>query len=150
MKQFIHVIVLLFFAGLISSCNDWLNKTPYDKIPGDELYATESGVEEALNGLYLGLAERSLYGGELTVGMIEALVEHYAVPDNHRYKDLVDNAYGTDASKTYFSSIWSGMYRQIANCNVFLEQIAAHQENYNPESYRLFRGEAWLCVSSCI
>lgn len=45
-------------------------------------------------------------------------------------------------SKTYFSSIWSGMYRQIANCNVFLEQIAAHQENYNPESYRLFRGEA--------
>lgn len=142
MKQFIHVIVLLFFAGLISSCNDWLNKTPYDKIPGDELYATESGVEEALNGLYLGLAERSLYGGELTVGMIEALVEHYAVPDNHRYKDLVDNAYGTDASKTYFSSIWSGMYRQIANCNVFLEQIAAHQENYNPESYRLFRGEA--------
>lgn len=55
MKQFIHVIVLLFFAGLISSCNDWLNKTPYDKIPGDELYATESGVEEALNGLVPGI-----------------------------------------------------------------------------------------------
>ncbi len=142
MKRFIYIIVLLFFTGLISSCNDWLNQTPHDKIPGDELYATESGTEEVLNGLYLGLAERSLYGGELTVGMIEALAEHYAVPANHRYKDLVDYAYGTNASKAYFSSVWNGMYRQIANCNVFLEQIAVHQGNYNPENYKLFRGEA--------
>lgn len=141
MKQLIYVI-LLFVAGLISSCDDWLNKTPYDKISGDELFATESGAEEALNGLYLGLADRSLYGGELTVGVVEASAEHYAVSANHRYKDLVDYSYGTSTSKSYFSSIWTKMYRQIANCNVFLEQIAVHKENYDQEIYKLFRGEA--------
>lgn len=142
MKQFINIVVILLFTSLITSCNDWLNQTPFDKIPGDELYTTEAGAEEALNGLYLGLVNRSLYGGELTVGLIEALPEHYYIPTSHRYKDLVDQKYATDASKSYFLSIWKGMYRQIANCNVFLEQTALNQGSYNAENYKLFRGEA--------
>lgn len=142
MKQFINIVVLLLFTSLITSCTDWLNQTPFDKIPGDELYTTETGAQEALNGLYLGLVDRSLYGGELTVGLIEALPEHYSIPTGHRYKDLVDQKYATDASKSYFLSIWKGMYRQIANCNVFLEQTAANQGIYNAENYKLFRGEA--------
>jgi len=141
MKQLINIVVLLFFTGFISSCNDWLDQTPFDKIPGSELYKTESGAQEALNGLYLGLLDRSLYGGELTIGVTEALVEHYAVPAGHRYLDLVDHAYGTDASKSYFSSIWKGMYRLIADCNVFLAQTEINQENYNQENYKLYRGE---------
>ena len=73
MKKIISIIILSAFTGIITSCTNWLEHTPYDQVPGDELYATESGAQEALNGLYLGLLSRNLYGGELTVGMIEAL-----------------------------------------------------------------------------
>ena len=61
MKRII-IILTAALMGTFSSCTNWLEHTPYDQVPGDELYATEAGVQEALNGLYLGLLNRNLWG----------------------------------------------------------------------------------------
>lgn len=142
MRQFKNIVIVFILAGLFFSCNDWLDQKPYDKVSGDELYSTEAGVQEVLNGLYLGLLNRKLYGGELTVGLLEALSMHYSIPDDHKYESPVSFEYNTDYSKSYFSSIWKGMYKLIAECNVFLAQTEQHQANYNAEHYRLYQGEA--------
>lgn len=142
MKKIISIIILSAFTGIITSCTNWLEHTPYDQVPGDELYATESGAQEALNGLYLGLLSRNLYGGELTVGMIEALSMHYYVPEDHKYDELVSFEYSTSDSKSYFLNIWKGMYKLIAECNVFLANIEENRSNYDEDNYNLYWGEA--------
>lgn len=140
MKKIIIFIIAL--VGTFSSCTNWLEHTPYDQVPGDELYTTEAGAQEALNGLYLGLLDRSLYGGELTVGMLEALSMHYFIPEDHKYEELTSQQYTTSGSKSYFLNVWKGLYKLIAECNVFLANIEEYRDNYDADNYNLYRGEA--------
>jgi hypothetical protein len=142
MKHFKHILLICFLAGLFSSCEEWLSEAPFDKVPGDELYATEQGAQEALNGLYLGLLDRSIYGGELTVGVVEALAQHYYVPAKHRYESLALYDYADDRSKTYVSAIWSKLYALISETNVFIEQVELNKDRYSVAHYKLLRGEA--------
>lgn len=142
MKQISNILIVLFFAGMFFSCNDWLDQQPYDKVAGDQLYSTELGAREALNGLYLGLLDRSLYGGELTAGLIEAMSMHYSIPASHKYESPVSYEFSSSASASYFLAIWKGLYKLIAECNVFLTQIELNQANYNSDNYKLYRGEA--------
>ena len=141
MKRII-IILTAALMGTFSSCTNWLEHTPYDQVPGDELYATEAGVQEALNGLYLGLLNRNLYGGELTVGMLEAMSMHYFIPTDHKYEELTSQEFATSGSKSRFLNIWKGMYKLIAECNVFLANIEENRDNYDPDNYNLYRGEA--------
>ena len=52
MKQIISIALLTIFTGIFSSCTDWLDQKSYSEVGGNELYQTESGAQEALNGLY--------------------------------------------------------------------------------------------------
>lgn len=134
--------MIFMLAGIFFSCNDWLDQQPFDKVPGDRLYSTEAGAQEALNGLYLGLLDRNLYGGEMTAGLVEALSMHYVIPSEHRYESPVAFEYNSKTSKPYFLSIWKGLYKLIAECNVFLGQIEQYKANYNADNYKLYEGEA--------
>ncbi len=130
-------------TGITVSCDDWLNQTPFDKVSGEDLYKTEGGVEEALNGIYLGLLNRSLYGGELTVGVMEVLAGHYYIESGHKYADFMsDSPYSTSTSRSYLANFWNGLYKLVTECNVFLEQTRKNAGNYSPEKYRLYQGEA--------
>lgn len=141
MKKII-IILTAALIGTFSSCTNWLEHRPYDQVPGDELYTTETGAQEALNGLYLGLLSRSLYGGELTVGMLEAMSMHYFIPEDHKYDELTSEQFTTSGSQSYFLNIWKGMYKLIAQCNVFLANIEENRDNYDADNYNLYRGEA--------
>jgi hypothetical protein len=142
MKHIKYIITLCGLAALLSSCNSWLSETPFDKVPARELYTTEQGAREALNGLYMGMLNRSIHGGELTFGIPEALVQHYYIPAGHKYEDVAAYKYSSPAVKGYVSSIWNAAYKLIADCNVFLAQIEAHKGNYPVARYKLLRGEA--------
>ena len=142
MKQIISIALLTIFTGIFSSCTDWLDQKSYSEVGGNELYQTESGAQEALNGLYLGLAGSTLYGGDLTVGLLEALSMHYSIPADHKYEEVTNAEYNTSASKSTFLSIWKGCYKLIAECNVFLTQIEQNQTSYDADNYKLLRGEA--------
>ena len=135
MKQIISIALLTIFTGIFSSCTDWLDQKSYSEVGGNELYQTESGAQEALNGLYLGLAGSTLYGGELTVGLLEALSMHYSIPADHKYEEVTNVEYNTSASKSTFLSIWKGCYKLIAECNVFLTQIEQNQTSYDADNY---------------
>ena len=141
MKYFRNIIAMLLLVTL-ASCEEWLAEVPFDKVPGDELYATEQGVQEALNGLYLGMLDRSIYGGELTFGLVEALVQHYYIPVDHHYDTPAAYNFSNSKSASYISAIWSKLYKLIAACNVFLEQVELNKEKYSAAHYKLFRGEA--------
>ncbi|MDR2414491.1 MAG: RagB/SusD family nutrient uptake outer membrane protein [Odoribacteraceae bacterium] len=141
MKYFKNIIAILLLTSL-ASCEKWLAEVPFDKVAGDELYSTEQGAQEALNGIYLNMLDRSIYGHELTIGLIEAIAQHYYIPDPHRYDNLAAYNFTSSKSSGYISAIWSKLYKLVAACNVFLEQVELNKEKYSAAHYKLFRGEA--------
>ncbi|MDR2131652.1 MAG: RagB/SusD family nutrient uptake outer membrane protein [Odoribacteraceae bacterium] len=142
MKQKHTIFIACLLATGLTSCEAWLSEVPFDKVAGNELYTTEQGVQEALNGLYLGMTDRSIYGGELTFGFIEALAQHYYISSDHRYEDPAAYNYSTSRSRGYFDAAWERLYGLITSANVFLEQVEANKQRYSPARYNLFRGEA--------
>ena len=93
MKEIMNRILYMTFVALLSvSCMKWLDVKPYDKISQDELTSSESGFIKHLNGIYIELNSDILYGGALSVEMIEVMGGAYQIgTDNSvwgNYKDL--------------------------------------------------------------
>ena len=75
MKQ---LVISILIACLSFSCNDWLDVQPEASVSKEELFRSESGFFEALNGVYTRCIQSDLYGGELAVGIPEALAQNYS------------------------------------------------------------------------
>ena len=58
---------------LLVSCNSWLEVDPEDRIMDNTLFKDRDGFLTALNGVYSELNKTSLYGRNLTVGMIDVM-----------------------------------------------------------------------------
>ena len=126
---------------LLSSCDGWLGVKPYDKISQDDLMAEESGFIKNLNGIYIELNSDMLYGGALSVEMIEIMGGAYVVgTDNSiwgNYADLAEYKYGTPYWRARMNETWNKAYSLILNCNILLENLE------NPE-IKFTGGKTWL------
>lgn len=142
MKKIIIVFLIAGLAGLLSSCNDWLDVKPYDSMTEDQLYSTETGIQRALNGLYLGLATNNLYAKNLTCGAVDILGQRYFIGDQHAYEKLSKYEYDADGPKSTFESIWKSAYKLIADCNEFLQEVSEHCGVVTKEDYPVLMGEA--------
>jgi len=76
MKIFTWIIVV---SILFSSCKKWLDVRPESQIEKDELFQTESGFQEALNGVYTNCTDFNSYGVQLTFAMPDVLAQNYSI-----------------------------------------------------------------------
>lgn len=122
MKKYFIIIAALF---LLASCNKWFDVKPEDQVTKDELFKTESGFMEALNGVYTSCAHEELYGFELATGLPEVLAQNYHFESNDRdgYKQSSLYNYTDLRFVDRSDKIWRRMYTSIANCNLILENI---------------------------
>ena len=67
----------------LSACGKWLDVKPYDKISEEELLSSEAGFEKFLNGIYIELNSELLYGGAMTVEMLEIMGGAYEIGDDN-------------------------------------------------------------------
>ena len=44
---------------VFSACNSWIDITPSDRLNEDMLFEDRQGFEKAINGVYVGLVDRS-------------------------------------------------------------------------------------------
>jgi len=140
MQKYLIIIATLF---LLVSCNKWFDVKPEDQVTKDELFKTESGFMEALNGVYTACAHEELYGLELSTGLPEVLAQNYHFEPNDRdgYKQTSLYNYTDLAFISRRDKIWRRTYTAIANCNLILENI----NNGTPitdVNRRLIQGEA--------
>ncbi|GAA4311879.1 RagB/SusD family nutrient uptake outer membrane protein [Mucilaginibacter gynuensis] len=138
MKKFIYIITTLL---VFTSCNKFLDVKPESEIDKTELFTTEAGFKEALNGVYTLCASATLYGESLTFGNLDIMAQNYDFTDigyrkiasfDYSYPDMVSWSYNT----------WVTQYRAIANCNNILENIDAKKSLFNGDNYELIKGEA--------
>ena len=133
-------------AVTLSSCDAWLNVKPYDKISQDELLSSEAGYMKLLNGIYVELNRDMLYGGAMSVEMIEIMGGAYVIgTDNSvwgNYADLAEYEYGTDYWRARFNETWNKAYSLILNCNLLLENIENTGVRFTGDNYKIIKGEA--------
>ena len=142
MRKAIIILTVLAMGLFFSSCNSWLDVKPYDAMAEESLYSTESGIQRALNGLYLGLASNDLYAENLGGGAMDVLGQRYKMSSGHSYYDLSEYKYTNDGPKETFEAIWKAAYKLIADCNEFMEQVPEHQDLMSQAHYKMSMGEA--------
>ena len=121
----ISIISTIFILAL-TSCNSWLDITPKDTVDEDKLFTTGDGYRNVLNGVYSQMASTSMYGQELSWGMLDVLAQLYqsrGFTSGSTYYKFSTYNYSDKNTKSIIEKIWSQAYNSIANCNSLLSKI---------------------------
>lgn len=142
------ITALLFTAFLtvaMTGCNKWLDIQPKSDVPGDELFTSEQGFEEALNGVYIRLASTDLYGEELTTGFVDVLAQDYTLSslnDPYKYQKTEKFDFKDPGFIKRRDQIWGGIYNGIVNLNLILQNLEGKKDLFTGNNYDLIKGEA--------
>lgn len=149
MKNRLYIIAVLL-AGLFtfSSCADWFDISPKTDVKAEDLFETENGFMSSLAGIYVLMTAESVYGSDMTFGLLDQLVQMYdmiptgAVSRDGLY-DYTQNSSGY-RTKGRLEAAWLDTYNIIANCNNLLSWLDKKGEDViASDSIRsMIRGEA--------
>jgi hypothetical protein len=138
MKRYlIFIIPLLVFA----SCKKFLDVQPESDVTKEQLFSTEEGFKEALNGVYTKCASADLYGGNLTFSNLDIMAQNYTFTDVDFLK-VASFQYKESVLKDKNSGIWTQAYNAIGNCNEILQVIDQKKSAFTGNNYSLIKGEA--------
>ena len=139
------VLACLAVLGITTSCSNWLDVKPKTEMEAEDLFSTEDGFKETLAGCYTMMTKTSLYGREMTFGLVDAIAQQWdiAATDNtHAYYDASRYDYEATTTKTRIDSIWTAGYNLIANVNSILSYIDEKQDIFTGDNYEIIKGEA--------
>ncbi|MCG8578571.1 MAG: RagB/SusD family nutrient uptake outer membrane protein [Bacteroidales bacterium] len=141
MKNLIYIIILT--SLVLFSCEDWMDIQPKSEVDQVDLFSSEEGYMDALNGVYLMLGEGTLYGDRLTMSFLDILAQNYFIPTGHSYMDVVFHNYETEFGENQISGVWNKAYNVIANCNNIIDHLNLDdQDRFSGNNYKLIKGEA--------
>ena len=131
---------LLVFA----SCSKWLNVKPESQVAAEQLFSTQTGFEEAMNGVYTRCSQQGEYGDELSFGFLDVLAQNYSIPaqDYQSYLQTSIYNYSDINFVSRKDTVWSGLYNGIADCNLILANIEGGKKLLSAVDYGLIKGEA--------
>ena len=142
---FIALVTILFAA---TGCNKYLDVQPEASYSENQVYGNENALNQAINGIYIDLADRNLYGAALTTTFVEMLAQRSKpTHDLNGVRDLsVLNyyQYGSPYAQSAFDSVWRKAYSTILATNVFLSKIdnSVSGNVISREKGDLLKGEA--------
>lgn len=132
--------LLILTVILSCACQDWLDVQPKTEVKSDLLFETENGFKDANIGCYMLMGSKSLYGKELTSGLMEVLARQWQMEVSSSYANILK--YDYEGAEAMINSIWSEVYTTLANVNNILENIDEKQDIFQPAVYHIFKGEA--------
>ena len=112
----------------------------------EQLFETESGFMQALNGVYVEMNQSSLYGGELLFNAVEILAQRYqfsSAGEQADYYQLEQFNYTSDYAEEVAENIWKEAYALILNVNKILSNADEKKELFSGEHYNWITGEAY-------
>lgn len=142
MKKYLYKTTFLFLVALtITSCSDFLDVLPQDKILEDQTYSSETGIQNVHNGLYLQLASKSLYGQQLTMDAVEILGQQYNMSGSRVQSRMASYEYTEKTPKEIMTAIWEKAFTTILATNKFMESLDKHAGVISAEKANLLKGE---------
>lgn len=122
----------------ITSCSEWLNITPKGQVDAGELLTDVKGYNAAINGVYSIMSSTSLYGKNMTYGIMDVYAQYWKLTPVNDFGKAY--AYDKETLKSNSEGLWKSMYQCIAQCNQILE--AYSKTGTTIENSTLFKGEA--------
>ncbi len=148
----IFIYLFLIILPLISSCDKWLDVKPTTQETTDELFGSYAGYCNALNGCYIKLKNRDIYGEKLTMSNIESMAQLWRVDQNGRLQDYELKAfnYDGDNAKAAANSIYAGLYNVVAQANMIINSMDTYGSVIkDPVSKAIIEGEAYAIRAFC-
>jgi len=144
MKQHILIIYALVILSF-TACNDWFDVTSGSEIREEDHYSSTTGFQQSLIGCYIGMADETLYGRNLTWHLLEVLGNQYEpLPLTNatslEYRLQQYNYQHSEVVNT-IESIWGKAYSVIANANKALVYIDKNRNNLHEIDYQIIKGE---------
>lgn len=126
----IKTYLVIIAAIMTTSCADWLDVQPSDTASEDQLFKVAAGYRVALNGIYKLASSQSLYGKEMTWGLMSTLSRDYAfsrngsISPNNVYGKISDKyAYNDVQAIEIIDPLWITSYKCIVNCNNLIGKV---------------------------
>ena len=142
LKYKIWIITLLCTGAILTSCEDWLDIRPKSEIKEEDLFSTERGFRQALFGVYAGMSDSDIYGGNLTMSFLDVLAQNYVIETDNQpfyYESRYD--YENINVERRIDAIWASMFEQIVNCNNLLENLEENKNLFVDNNYQFFLAE---------
>lgn len=123
----INYIIILIFASLLVSCNDFLTQPPKSNFVTPNFYQSEDDARQGITGIYSALRDPDVTG--LTIKEVpNDLYKHNGTNDLDGLSDFTFSA-----TNSVFRDEWRAHYAAIKNCNYaifYLNQNKAKITNY--------------------
>lgn len=143
MKIKILIALFLISSVMLTSCKKYLDVNPKSSLSEDQVFESEIGFQQALTGVYSQMADRSLYGDNLSMGFVSALAQNYAVSGaGAPFVQTRALNYTSAEVMEYTSAIWNSSYSAIAGLNKVIENTQKKRNVLSDQNYALIRGEA--------
>ena len=142
-KEFIKYSLLVLVCFSMMACNDWLSVKPKTEMEAEDLFSTEAGFKDALAGVYTAMTKSSLYGREMTYGIVDVVAQQWgSIGTNHRFANALKYEYEATNTKPIIDTLWSGLYNAIANANSILAYIDKSSVIFTGDNKQIIKGEA--------
>ena len=134
------IVALALLLGTLG-CSDWLDVKPRTEIEQEVMFSSENGFKTALNGVYILLADQSLYGKNTSMYFPEFLARHW-VSTNEMTERLLEYDYTYSSIESLIDNIWTKYYTAIANLNNVITNVKNSPLHFSHGNDSIIRGEA--------
>ena len=134
---------IVFFFLVVTACEDWLSVSPSSEVRYDDLFSHKNGFKDQLTGIYTAMCTESLYGANLTYGMVDVLGQQYVwTLETGNYYHLNRFEYTNKTSISVIDNTWNKMYNAIVNTNILLKGIREFTGVLSADESQIYEGEA--------
>ena len=144
MKSIHNYILILSIACLsFQGCKKYLDIAPKSSVAEEEMFASEIGFRQTLNGVYSTIASRNLYGDNLSMGFVSELAQNYNTSGaSGLFVKSRNYDYESAEVIGYTGQVWSKAYNGIAGLNNILKFCEQNRSVLTDEAYTEIKGEA--------
>ncbi|MEA5006837.1 MAG: RagB/SusD family nutrient uptake outer membrane protein [Rikenellaceae bacterium] len=141
MRKYINTILTAALILGATSCSNWFDVSPENLVTKDDLFSTNEGFRIALNGIYIDMSQKALYGQELTWSFTSFLGQNYDLSPYSwntlsPYIPATKYDYENSYLKGITDAIWTKGFNAIANCNLLIQEIETHDGSFFMEGER--------------
>lgn len=152
----IYILILLLTAFGASSCNDWLDIRANTEQKDEEQFSTAQGFYDALIGCYMTMADRNIYGEQLSITYSEALACLWDLPKEQTETNRLaewffqHHDYTQSTAESAIQSVYAALFNTVAQANMIIKNVEERGEVIpNPDIRSAIEGEAYAIRAYC-
>ncbi|WP_235005295.1 RagB/SusD family nutrient uptake outer membrane protein [Pedobacter nyackensis] len=138
-----YLIAAIGIITSLSACSKFLDIQPEDQLLEDQVFTSAKNIKFYLNGIYVGLGGKELYGENLTLTVPDVLAHRYNVSvADHAYIRYHSHTYTDGNVANKMAEIWKGAYQSIFNANRLMDNLEKSPGIIDVKTDSTYRGEA--------